>query len=226
MPSSNKTDPRWPDLFSVMVHDVRTPITVVAGYVDMLLKERFGALSDKQRSILAEVQKSCGRVTALLKEGSELTSMERTNMAMNRQPSDLRALLRAAVEQVPPMPERDVRIELLTGSGDASFQADATRLTRAFAYLLFGLRREVVTSDRLLVHERRTPHGFEIRIGDEETLPLFDGASIDDLPVFDEWRGGVGVTLAIARRVLNAHDGRIAGASELKKTGALVVLRA
>ena len=226
MPLSQTTDPRWPDLFSVLVHDVRTPITVVAGYVDMLLKERFGPLSDKQRSILQEVQKSCGRVTGLLKEGSELTSIERSHMPLSRQPSDLRALLRAAIEQVPPMPDREVRIELQTGSGDPSFPADPARLTKAFAYLLFGLRREVVTSDRLLVQERRTGDGFEIRIGDEETLPLLDGASIDDLPVFDEWRGGVGVTLAIARRVLNAHDGQIAGVSEVKKTGALVVLRA
>ena len=68
-------DPRWAELFSVMVHDVRTPMTVVAGYVDMLLKERFGPLTDKQRQILQEVQKSCGRVSGLLKEGSELTSI-------------------------------------------------------------------------------------------------------------------------------------------------------
>ena len=73
-------DPRWAELFSVMVHDVRTPMTVVAGYVDMLLKERFGPLTDKQRHVLEEVQKSCGRVSALLKEGSDLTSIERKMM--------------------------------------------------------------------------------------------------------------------------------------------------
>lgn len=207
-----------------MVHDVRTPITVVAGYVDMLLKERFGPLADKQRHILEEVQKSCARVSALLKEGSELTSIERKTTTVHRQQSDLRQVLRTAIDQLPPLPDRDVHVDLQTGSGDSWFAADAPRLANAFTALIAGLRREVVLSDRLLVRERRTGNGFEIRIGDEETLALLDGASIDDLPVFNEWRGGVGMSLAVARRILNAHGGHVAAPPDERKTGALVVL--
>ena len=218
------TDPRWPELFSVMVHDVRTPMTVVAGYVDMLLKERFGPLTDKQRHILEEVQKSCGRVSGLLKEGSELTSIERKTTSIHRRPADLRDVLRTAIEQLPPLPDREVHIDLQTGSGDAALQADAARLANAFTALIAGLRREVVQSDRLLVREQRTGDGFEIRIGDEETLALLDGASIGDLPVFNEWRGGLGMSLAVARRVVNAHGGRVVGPPDDRKTGALVVL--
>jgi K+-sensing histidine kinase KdpD len=218
-------DPRWPELFSVMVHDVRTPITVVAGYVDMLLKERFGPLADKQRQILEEVQKSCARVSALLKEGSELTSIERKTTTVHRQQADLRQVLRTAIDQLPPLPDRDVHVDLETGSGDSWFAADAPRLANAFTALIAGLRREVVLSDRLLVRERRTGTGFEIRIGDEETLALLDGVSIDDLPVFNEWRGGVGMSLAVARRILNAHGGHVAAPPDGRKTGALVVLR-
>ena len=192
-----------------MVHDVRTPMTVVAGYVDMLLKERFGPLTDKQRQILQEVQKSCGRVSGLLKEGSELTSIERKTTSLNRRPADLREVLRAAVEQLPRLPDREVQVDLQTGSGDAVFQADITRLTNAFTSLIAGLRREVVLTDRLIVREQRTSDGFEIRIGDEETLALFDGTSIAELPVFNEWRGGLGMSLAVARRILNGHGGQL-----------------
>src|SRR3954452_11388132 len=106
------TDPRWPELFSVMVHDVRTPMTVVAGYVDMLLKERFGPVTDKQRHILEEVQKACARVAGLLKEGSELTSIERKTTSVQRQQADLREVLRAAIDQLPPLPDREVHIDL------------------------------------------------------------------------------------------------------------------
>jgi K+-sensing histidine kinase KdpD len=219
-------DPRWVELFSVMVHDVRTPMTVVAGYVDMLLKERFGPLTDKQRHILEEVQKSCGRVSGLLKEGSELTSIERKTASLNRQPADLRELLRAAIEQLPPLPDRDVRVDLQTGTGDAALQADVTRLTNAFTSLIAGLRREVVLTDRLIVREQRTSDGFEVRIGDEETLALFDGTTVTELPVFNEWRGGVGMSLAVARRILNGHGGQLAGPPDGRKSGAVVLLRA
>lgn len=219
-------DPRWPELFSVMVHDVRTPMTVVAGYVDMLLKERFGPLTDKQRHVLEEVQKSCARVSALLKDGSELTSIERKTITVHRRNVDLRDLLRAAIGQLSPLPDRDVHVDLQTGSGDSSFPADAVRLTNAFTALIAGLRREVVLTDRLLVQERRTADGFEIRIGDQETLALFDGASNADLPVFNEWRGGTGMSLAVARRILNAHGGHVAAPPDGRKTGALVIIRA
>jgi signal transduction histidine kinase len=199
-------------------------MTVVAGYVDMLLKERFGPLNDKQRHILEEVQKSCGRVSGLLKEGSELTSIERKTASLNRRPADLREVLRAAVDQLPPLPDREVKVDLQTGSGDAGLQADATRLTNAFASLISGLRREVVLTDRLIVREQRTSNGFEIRIGDEETLALFDGTSIRELPIFNEWRGGLGMSLAVARRILNAHGGHLAAPPDGRKTGAIVLL--
>jgi signal transduction histidine kinase len=220
------TDPRWAELLSVMVHDVRTPMTVVAGYADMLMKERFGPLTDKQRHILVEVQKSCARVSELLKEASELTSIERKTSSMQRRQADLRDVLRTAVEQLPPLPDREVHVDLQTGSGDPSFPADAPRLAKAFTAVIVCLRREVVQTDRLLIREQRTDDGFEIRIGDEETLALLDGASIPDLPIFNEWRGGLGMSLALARRILNAHGGHIAAPPDGRKTGAFVTLRA
>ena len=70
-----------------------------------------------------------------------------------------------------------------------------------------------------------TKDGFEIRIGDEETLALLDGASIDTLPVFNEWRGGLGMSLAVARRILNAHGGHVAAPPDGRNTGAIVVFR-
>ena len=69
-------DPKWPKLLSLSVHEFRTPLTVVAGYVRMLLKERAGPLSDQQRKLLEETEKSCGRMTVLLSELSDLGRLE------------------------------------------------------------------------------------------------------------------------------------------------------
>ena len=59
-------DPRWPKLLSLTVHEFRTPVTVVAGYLRMLLKERAGPLPEEQRRLLEEASKSCARLSALL----------------------------------------------------------------------------------------------------------------------------------------------------------------
>jgi len=102
-------DPRWPKLLSLTVHEFRTPMTVVAGYIRMLLKDRAGPLSDPQRRLLEEAEKSCTRLSALLAEVTDLSNLEAGTMAFNRQPAELQVLLRGAVDQLPDLPDRTHR---------------------------------------------------------------------------------------------------------------------
>ena len=82
MPQS-PVDPRWPKVLSLAVHEFRTPTTVVAGYIRMLLKERAGPLPDAQRRLLEEAEKSCGRLSALLAEMSDLSGLEAGTATFN-----------------------------------------------------------------------------------------------------------------------------------------------
>jgi signal transduction histidine kinase len=216
-------DPRWPKVLSLTVHEFRTPMTVVAGYIRMLLKDRAGALNDQQRRLLEEAEKSCGRLSGLVSEVSELSNLESDTLTFNRHPTDLRAAIRQAVEQLPPLPDREVAVDLELAEGAIMIDGDPVRLAQAFASIFAALRRELVTSDRLIVRERNGDgHTIELRIGDAETLAAFDADP--DRPVFDEWRGGVGLSLAIARRLIERHGGRVSGAPDGRKAGARVEL--
>jgi hypothetical protein len=68
VPMLEQPDPGWPRLLSLSVHEFRTPITVVAGYIRMLLKDRAGPVSDQQRRLLEEAEKSCARLSGLVAE--------------------------------------------------------------------------------------------------------------------------------------------------------------
>jgi len=223
-------DARWPKILSLSVHEFRTPLTVVAGYIRMLLKERAGPLSDQQRRLLEEAEKSCARLSALVTEVSELSNLEARTAPFNRQRTDLNPLLRAAVEQLPPLPEREVDVELRLSDAPSPIDADPVRLTGAIASVIAALRRELVAADRLIVRTRATTHAgagaHEVTIGDPETLAALDDESPETRDIFDEWRGGVGLSLAIARRVFNAHGGAIWAAPAGRKTGARIVLPA
>jgi signal transduction histidine kinase len=231
MPSMVETpsDPRWPRLLSFSVHEFRTPLTVVSGYVRMLLTDRAGPLNPQQRNLLELVEKSCGRLSDLLAELSDLARLEAGTAPMNPKPSDLRVILKDAIDQLPPMPDREVAVTLRTGSGSSAVQADAKRLAQAVRAIVGALRRELVMSDELLVRETRDSAGgsprHRILIGDEQTIEAIT-ANEDHLPAFDEWRGGSGMGLAIARWVLNAHGARIWSPPEERKTGALIVFPA
>jgi signal transduction histidine kinase len=223
--SDAPVDPRWPKVLSLSVHEFRTPMTVVAGYIRMLLKDRAGPLTDPQRKLLEEAEKSCARLTALLTEVSELSNLEGGTAPFNRQAADLNKSLREAVEQLPPLPDREVAVELQLATDSAPVEADPVRLTQALSSVLKSLRRELVGQDPLLVRQRRIPSGYEIQIGDAETLAALD-AERGTPEVFDEWRGGSGLILPVARRVIEAHGGRIWGAPGGRKAGARIQLPA
>lgn len=220
-------DPRWPRLISLAVHEFRTPMTVVSGYIRMLLKDRAGPVTDQQRRLLEEAEKSCGRLSALLVEMSDLSALEAGTATFNRSDVDLRAVLRDAVSALPPVPDREVSVDLATEDGAAPIAGDPHRLKTAFVSLLHGLRRELVTTDRLLVREStRQLNGTSsswIAMADEQHIETLQHADPQTLVIFDEWRGGCGLSLATARRVIAQHGGELWSAEGVK-TAAVVIL--
>jgi signal transduction histidine kinase len=203
-------------------------MTVVAGYIRMLLKDRAGPLSDQQRRLLEEAEKSSGKLAALLAELSELANLEAGTATFNRGEVDVRAVLRDAAAVLPPLPDREVTVDIATGDGTAAIQGDPARLKTAFAAVIAALRREIVTSDRLLIREcvrplAERPHAW-IAIADPDRMPHVEQASGDTLGVFDEWRGGSGLSLALARRVLTAHAGQIWSPTAEPKAAAVIAL--
>ena len=199
-------------------------MTVVAGYIRMLLKDRAGPLNDQQRKLLEEAEKSCARLSALLAEVSELSNLEAGTAPLNKGPVDLNALLADAVAKLPPLPDREVPVTLDRTEGEAPFEGDAARLTQAFTSVIAALRRELIGEDGLIVRGRRDGGAYEVLIGDPDTIDALEREGADGRGVFDEWRGGVGLTLAVARRVLNAHGATIAAAPEGRKSGARILL--
>ena len=124
------------------------------------------------------------------------------------------------MEQLPPLPDREVAVELQLATDSAPIEADPVRLTQALSSVLKSLRRELVSDEPLMVRQRQLESGYEIQIGDDETLAALDAEAPGTRELFDEWRGGSGLILPIARRIIEAHGGRIWGAPGGRKAGA------
>ena len=78
---------------SLAVHELRTPVTVVCGYIRMVLKEHGGPLTEKQKKMLQEAERSCERISALVAEMSDLGKLESQELSVARQDVDLCALV-------------------------------------------------------------------------------------------------------------------------------------
>jgi signal transduction histidine kinase len=222
-----QTDPQWPKLLSLAAHELRSPLTVVGGYIRMLLKDRAGPLTDQQRRMMEEAEKSCGRLSTLVAEVSELAHLESGRVAFNRSAVDLRAVLGDAISNLAELPDRTVAVELVAEDGAAgAMSGDAARLRVAFAAIVNALRRELVNADRLIVKlDTRADNGApvaRVAIGGPSRVDQIAALGPADVATFDEWRGGNGLALPTARRIIESHGGRLWSPTDDSKAGALV----
>jgi signal transduction histidine kinase len=219
----------WIKLISLAVHEFRTPLTTAAGYLRMITSERMGPLPEPQRKLLQEAERSCARLASLVGDLSEVANLEAGTASFNRQAVDVFTLVEETTRTVALPPERIANIELRGYASAATVLGDPVRLRHAFAAILSALLRNLVRSERIVVHR-------SIRPAAEDSSALIvagDAAVVDEIvtifprgtAAFDEWLGGCGLGLVIARHVIEAHQGRLlAAAGERALTAAAVEL--
>jgi two-component system, OmpR family, sensor histidine kinase BaeS len=228
MTTRSPTDPTLPELLTLSAHEFRNTLAVATGYIRFLFDARGGPLTEPQRLLLKEVEKSCARVAALVKEMSYLSDLEAGTVPFNRSRTDLRTLLAEAIAALTPMPDRQMDVELTTGDGTAFVVADAVRLTEALTAVFHAIRREVVAGTTLLVRERIKDYGGRraswLAIAEPDRIDSLEAATTDALTTFDESRGGCGLSLPIARRIFVVHGGAVWSPAQNNKSAAVVVL--
>lgn len=222
------TENGWPQLLSFAGHELRNPLSVVAGYLRMLLTERAGPLSEMQRRLLLEMEKSTGRLLVVLGEISEVAAIEGGKTEFRFKPVDLRRTIHEAIASLPATEDHHVNISVTAASGSLDLNGDEPRLKRAFGAVFFALRRELPSGSELLVRERagefRGKEAVWIAIGDAQHIDELSSATAETLTAFHEYRGGCGLSLAVARRVVDAHGGAMWSPGHGTKAGAVVAL--
>lgn len=209
----------FPRAMSLAVHELRTPVTVVSGYLRMLLKEHGGPLSDRQRKMLEEAERSCARLGALVAEMSELGKLEGDELSLARQSFDVCALLAELASGMQEGDDRGVHLEVRGCDSPIMIAGDRTRIGAALKALLFGALRERGQPGVIVAQCARAADDVVIAIGEEALLPALTGAAAAP-PAFDEWRGGLGLALPVARRVIEAHGGALWSAGDGQPRGA------
>jgi signal transduction histidine kinase len=201
----------FPRAMSLAVHELRTPVTVVSGYLRMLLREQAGPLNEKQKKMLEEAERSCARIGALVGEMSELGKLVSGETKVGAQPIDLAALLAELASGMHEGDDRGVHVETRGTSEPVMVTGDRARLSTALRALMHAAVRERGEPGVILVECRvlteSTPASALVTIGDEATVRALLDAARDAPPWFDEYRGGLGLALPIGRRVIERQGG-------------------
>ena len=219
----------YSQLLSLAVHEFRSPASVVGGYLRMLQRDGDSPLSERQRKMVDEAEKSCARLVALIAELSDLSKLDGGLVTLAREPLDAFTLLAEVAELVHEARERDVRLEVRGQQDGALMLGDAPRLRTAFDAIFRAILRETA-GPCTVVAERRV----ETRAGRASAiLVVADESSVQaayarDPGPFDEKRGGMGLALPLARRIIEGHGGHVwapaaAGSDDALARGSAIV---
>jgi signal transduction histidine kinase len=211
------------ELLDVVSHELRTTVTVIGGYHRLLLGADVGPLNEQQRRYLEESHKSCQRLDKFL---ANLLAASRA--ANGHEVLEVgRAQLAPVIESVAEMfeallAERGLRLVVALDPAAAEARFDPLRVEQVLANLLgnavkftrAGGTIEIATRALATPDDPRVRRWVEISVSDDGP-----GIARDDRErVFEPYvqlgdrRGaiGVGLGLAICRRLVEAHGGEIA----------------
>ena len=195
-----------PHLLSLAVHEFRTPASVVGGYLRML--QRDTTLNERQRKMIDEAEKSCARLVEIVQELSDIGKAEAGTLELGREPLDIFALAAEVAEHVQEGRDRGVRFEIRGMGTGARMTGDAMRLRKAFDAIFRAILREKTGQTTVIAECRRERlegrSAALVIIADEESV-----AAAYDSPagVLYEKRGGLGLALPLARRVIERLGG-------------------
>src|SRR5438132_2239019 len=197
------------DFVAVVTHDLRTPLSVIRGHLEMLA-EKNG--TQKARLPLAEATSQVVRLDQLVDRILAGVRTDRPELSLRRTRFDLRATVTAALKEVAPMARR----HKLTGprAGQPAFVRGDTRRTAAVVGgLLHNATKYAPQGTRSAVKIERADDRAIVRVQDQgrgvppnERSRIFEpyarGAGNDEVP-------GSGIGLFASRRVVEGQGGDI-----------------
>ncbi|MFZ3214468.1 MAG: HAMP domain-containing sensor histidine kinase [Candidatus Acidiferrales bacterium] len=215
-------------------HELKTPLAVMKGYYDLLLTGSLGKLDDRQKDILLESKESCDRLIRLVSMFLNYSALESGKLILQLRDNDLRDCIKDLTCRWQDAFQRaKVRLEIRIHPELAPFKFDYQKVQQCVAnFLDNALKHTPAEGCVTLVAE---PHFWERRIS--EAIPSADRrrgrgnrpnsvlVSVADTgsgiaaefhqEIFEEFvrvdpsSSGMGLGLAITKRLIQAHRGKV-----------------
>lgn len=178
-------------------YELRTPLTSIGGFAEMLAKGYAGELPDTARTYVSAILESVEKLTGLVDETLSLTQSEAGLSAVDRETVDLLQLIDAAVASAEPAAATkkiDLSTDLRASAGRV--EGDAKRLREAVDTLIAAALAETPRKGRVLVHASGAADGALLVVSDNGPGDASDDGAIAAARTTAEAHGG---TLTLVR---------------------------
>ena len=193
-------------LIANVSHELRTPLTATIGFLRTLERNDVELDARQRDEFIAVARREAERLGRLVGDLLQLTRLDRGQISLTREPTELHALLERAASQLEVPEGRAIRIEHVP---ELRASVDPDRMLQVFSNLLGNAIRhgagDVDVSGGL--------DNGRLQIAVTDAGGGVPDANVDAMFLpFARWsrhRDSSGLGLAIARRLVEAHEGRL-----------------
>jgi signal transduction histidine kinase/CheY-like chemotaxis protein len=206
------------DLISMLVHDMRSPLTGISGFTDVLADGILGQVSPEQKDALSQVQKGCGQLLELIDDILDYSKLEAGKMQVTLTPLDIAPLVHLIISPLATVfQEKSLEIIIDIPANTPQVLADDKQLTRVFANLISNAIKFTPPGGRITINTippKCDAKNLCINISDTGCGIPLDQQKIlfnryEQLPSATVYRKGTGLGLAICKEIISLHSGEI-----------------
>lgn len=204
-------------LLDAVTHDIRTPLTSIKASVTALLADdgKLGRTDPESgRELLEVIDEETDRLNRFTEHMVELAKLQSHELVVQPQPSSVQEMVEAASSRLEDA-LRDRTLEISIATDASQVRADAKLISEVLFNLLDNAVKYSAAGSRILISAKSGEPGWALlRVEDEgpgipqplrnEVFQRFFRSDDPQRPV-----GGLGMGLAIARGIVEAHGGNI-----------------
>lgn len=196
-------------------HDLRSPLGVILTYSEFLIDEATPALTEEQQEFLAVIHNSTDFMLKLVNDLLDIAIIESGQLHLELEPTDLLAVLRHTVKAHRVLAAKKGITINLVETPIPVLQIDAAKIEQVINNLLGNAMKFSPANTTITVSIEQHPTEIRVRVQDqgpgipeherEKLFQLFQRTSVRSTA----GEKSTGLGLAIARRIIQGHGGRI-----------------
>ena len=194
-------------------HELRTPLTHIKGYIELLISESLGAITEEQRHALQVSQQSTGRLETLINDLIMFAVASRGELSIKQEDVDIERLAHLAVKSaLTKAQERGVSLNAIIDENLPLVQADMQKIAWVLNQLVDNGVKFTPSNGRVVVGVKREGENLVI-VSVTDTGIGIPSSHLEE--IFEPFHqldgsstrryGGTGLGLSLVRQIVEAH---------------------
>jgi signal transduction histidine kinase len=225
-----EADRRKDEFLAMLAHELRNPLAPIRTAVQLM---RFKELPDEQRTRARDIiERQVDQLVRLIDDLMDVSRITRGMITLHREPIELTAVIARAVETTRPLIDaHHQELTVALPPRALPVEGDATRLTQVIGNVLHNASKYTPDGGRIRIQLHSEENEAVITVTDTGIgIPAEMLGNVFDLftqvnRALDRAHGGLGIGLALVRRIVEMHGGRVSASSAGVDQGTEIQIR-